>query len=570
MKKVNVLTALMAVVSFVCGNVVLTGCSEQKAIAPDPVIKTQTEYKTLTNTIAVGNYGYWSDGKLVVNGTTAVTASITPDSLIMEKPAAEHKASQIVSASTNYWKDSNGNGFSGSLHTYDVEGLTIGAAITPAEQFSKLTNIHPKVSMVEVFFRLQGSFEFLLQDGKIDYQQFDLPINGMYFLSDPTVDVQTITKDSIQIQWKDSIIYKDSVVYVDRIEKIEINHNHNRIVVSGLGYANIFFSVDDAWMKWNVTLDSTFIGRTEENFGKATVLTSGQTGFTSDDTQRGVYTSSASGMNATATTNGISFTSTGDNSLKMGTVSIDVNVDFTNTNGEKATETISVNPFYFHKLIVKAEPSVVTPEITTEHVYEVDTVPSVVKDSEGHITGEKLRVTVKKDGEVWFKAQYMRWETGLLNPTITGTQVGGNNQLRATEHNWDEYKVEGWWGSEDLKGATLTAYAREFHFNTPFPKVPGFGGSEEAVAKSNIVFGTRDFYLKDAETGWELSIPAGKMDVKVIQDEVGTDEAAKAEINARGLEYEYCGTHFLSVEQYVNGKLVNTQSRNEQLLSPKN
>ena len=557
---------------FMCGSMVLTSCSEQKAIPSEPIVKMQTEYKTLTNTIAVGNYGYWSDGKLVVNGTTAVTASITPDSLIKEKPAAEHKASQIVSASTNYWTDSNNNGFTGELRTYEVEGLTLGAAITPAEKFSKLTNIHPKVSMVEVFFRLQGSFEFLLQDGKIDYQQFDLPINGMYFLSDPTVEVQTITKDSIQIQWKDSIIYKDSVVYVDRIEKIEINHNHNRIVVSGLGYANIFFSVDDAWMKWNVTLDSTFIGRTEENFGKASVLSSGQTGFTSDDTQRGVYTSSASGMNATATTNGIGFTSTGDNSLKMGTVSIDVNVDFTNTNSEKATETISVNPFYFHKLIVKAKPEDVTPPVVvTDHSYTVDTVRTAVKDSEGNIIGEKMRITVMRDDSVTWKVQYLTWETGLLSGTLTGTQVGGNNMLRPTELSDEIYTKDDWDGTDRTrKGFAITAKGVQYHFVTPFPKVPGFGGSEESVAMSNIIFGTRSCTFEDPETGWGFTIPGGEVSVKIVFDEVGTDDEAKAEVNGRGMAYEYVGTHYLIIEQMVDGKRVTSQERKENLLFPKN
>lgn len=554
------LTALMAVVSFVCGSSLFSSCSMQKnEDEPQVVEKVKTEYvnkeieKIIGNTLVAQTLN--DRLEVLYNGKLALTASVAPDSLTMTLPIAQHTASTIDGAD-NHWRDSHGMGFTGIKTQTTLDGLDLTADIMPADPFSGIVPIHRYVTMLNGNFNLEG-MATLTATG--ESKTFSIPVpSGRYFMCDDSVEVRTITETEYQIVYRDTTEY----VYIDK----------DLIIVNGFGYGSIDFTVGQKSFSFRLDLDSTIIHRSENEWGVAKKVDANDNGFSLSDKQVGRYTVRENGINLKSVSfvgEAASFIKLND-VFKYGTATVKVVASYNDESGEKVTREFTVGGSYFHEKAVEKQPDVVTPEII-EHVYEVDTVRVDVKDSEGNLTGQKMRVTIKKDGESWYKAQYMIWETGLANPTLTGTQVGDNKMLRPTTYGKpEEYHAEGWWGEENVKGATTTAYSLQYKFRTAFKAVPGFGQSEESIAETNLIFGKRDFHITDAETGWELSIPAGKMDVKIIQDEVGTDEQAKAEVNGRGLEYEYIGTHYLSFDQYVGGVKVNSQSRAENLLYPKN
>lgn len=568
MRKHFSLASIIAAVSFICGGFVCTSCSEQQAIAPEPkFIKGDTEYITETVTKVIDNIVVWDGEHILYNGATALTASVAPDSLTLIMPAEQHKASDIADfLGDNRWTDTNGNAFTGTLNQTKLEGLELTASINPAAKFSTLTKIHDKVSMVKAQFMLEG-MATLTETGKS--KSFSLPVqNGTYFLCDTSVAVRVVNHETIKIEYKDSIVVKDSIIYQDRVEYIRIDKDAT--VVSGFGYGSILFAYGDKSFSFRFDLDKMNILRQENEWGIAAKESESRNGFNLSDTQIGKYTVRENGISLESVNfSGVSFIRLND-TFQYGTANVTVVTSYNDENGTAQTRTFTVGGSYLHELEAKAEPEVVTPEVVTEHTYDVDTVRVDVKDSEGNLTGKKMRVTIKRDGEVVFKGQYMACEWGLMTATLTGTQVGEAKMLRNTSITPEAYNQDGWSGTEDLKGATLTATAKQFKMRTAFPKVQGFNGSEESVAESNIIFGTRNFYWKDAETNWSLTITEGEMQVKVVEDEVTFNEAAKNEVNNRGLEYIYIGSHKLTVEQYVGGQMVNVQSREEYLLSPKN
>lgn len=580
MKKVQFSASLCAAIAFVFGMVVLTSCADQQNALTRSFEPTNTE--TVHDTIPgekeiVNQYSYVQDGKFYVNNQLAQENLVEATPKVLYRNLDEPMAQPILSADgPNRWHDSNGVSFEAKQVNHSVTGLTMGTAINPESMLAQVDTLHKKLLHVSYDFRNKGFEEVLADDGKV--ARFDINHavpDGSYFVTDSTTRIQFVDRETIKIEY-DTVyvdVVRDSLIEKTITEYVQVNHDNSEIVVSGLGYAEVFFKVDDAWYHWYCALDSAFINRTKDDFGKATLTLSNQDGFTATDKQIGRYTTEAEGMTGTVSTNGISFTSTGNSSLSMGTVNIGLSINFTNKNGEADVKDVNVKPFYFHQLEeVKAEPQDETPVVVVDptHSYEVDTVRVAVRDSENRLTGEKMRVTIKRDGETLFKGQYMAKEWGLMTATLTGTQVGEARKLRDTSVTPEDYNAEGWSGTEDLKGATLTATAKQFKLRTAFPKVAGFNGSEESIAESNIIFGTRNFFWKDSETNWSLTITEGEMSVKVVLDDVDFNETAKAEVEARGLQYIYIGSHKLSIEQYVGNVKVNDQFREEYLLTPKN
>ena len=575
--------ALMLVVFFVCGGFV--SCSEQVNLdEPEKIevpVPGPTQFvdrtKTIRQIIQDVFVGQTNKNGLEYryNGMAARHASVTPAQKILYQPAEEQSEPTLEPKGDGLWIDSNGNEFTATEENYQLDSCVLNASIVGKEKMS-LFRIHPQVAEVIADFSDEGMVTDQ-RTGKSAIFSMSIP-NVSYFVADSTVRVQWKTETEIVIEHDTTYVIRDSIRTETITEYVSINREKNLAIINGFGYAELRFFRDGKTFVFRMDLDKTNILREENAWGIADKLSESLNGFELTDSQIGRYAVTKNGVNLESIMlQGVTFQKLND-IFKYATVTTKVAFSYTE-DGEYVQEAYEVSASYFHELEVKAEPSVVTPDINPNpFTYNVDSVRSDVKDSEGHLIGQKMRLTITRneDGKKW-KIQYLAWETGLLNPTITGTQVGGNSLLRATSWGDSEYTAEGWSGTDTSReGFTIVASSKEYKFRTPFPKVPGFGGSEESVAESNIIFGTRSCTFIDPEnTSYSFTISAdgissNETSVKIVEDQVGTDEAAKAEINARGLEYEYCGTHFLSVEQYVGGKLVLTQSRAEQLLYPKN
>jgi len=584
MKKNMNLTALMLVVSFVCGSMVLTSCSEQVNLdEPEKVevpVPGPTEYIDRTKTIKqiIDNVFTAQTNKdnleYRYNGILARRSWVTPAQKILYQPAEEQSEPTLEPKGDGRWIDSNGNEFTATEENYQLDSCVLNASIVGKEKMS-LFRIHPQVAEVIADFTDQGMVTDM-RTGKS--ATFSMPIpNVSYFVADSSVQVRWKTETVIEIQHDTTYVdvVRDSIITKTVTEYVTINREKNLAIVNGFGYGELRFFRDGKTFVFRMDLDKTNILCEENAWGIAEKLSADLNGFNLTDAQVGHYTVTKDGVNLeNILFQGVTFQKLND-IFKYGTVTTKVAFSYVE-DGESIREEYEVSASYFHEKEVKAEPEVVVPEVTNEHTYVRDSTFSAVKDSEGNVIGEKVRLTVTRDDQKVWKIQYLRWETGLLCPTLTGTQVGGNSPLRATSWTDSEYTAEGWSGVDTSReGFTVTATSKEYKFRTSFAKVPGFGGAEESIAECNIIFGTRTCTFKDAETGYTFTISAdgvgeNQTSVKIVEDQVGTDEAAKAEVNGRGLQYEYCGTHFLSVEQYVGSKLVLTQSRAENLLYPKN
>jgi hypothetical protein len=494
--------------------------------------------------------------EIIYNGDLALTASVKPDSLTMVLPVAQHTPSTIT-GDNNRWKDSHGMGFTGSVNQTQLEGLNLVAYLKPASPFSDTLRIHRYVTMLDGEFLLEG---YATDEKTGKSSTFSIPVpTGRYFMCDDSVEVQKITETEYQIVYRDTTEY----IHIDR----------DLIIVNGIGYGTINFIYGEKSFEFRMDLDSLSILRKEAEWGVATKVFEDRNGFNLSDKQHGKYTVKENGVsmkNVSLNSETIPFVKLND-TFKYGTNAVNVRISYTDKTGEEQVRTFQVSGYYFHEKAVEKTPDVVTP-VVTGYTYTVDKSTKIVDHTaDGSTYGEKMtvKVTRDQDGKIW-KYQFMMWETGCLLPTVTGTQVADTVILRR-DYRPEDYSKDGWAGTfNEREGFTRVATAKAYLYDTYFKAVEGFSKKEHA-AHSQIVFGTSTVTFTDAETGYTETIyTAGTTDIKVVEDEVIYDNAAETRVNSRGLEYHYIGSHKLSVEQFVNGEKVYSQTRNEDLLAPNN
>lgn len=212
--------------AFVAATVSLfTSCAEELSIAPEPetIVKTNTvevpvliEQDKLVNIIS----NVYFDGKTILVGDkVAATVDVAHKEPVIEMPSDKHSAATITSSNDMEWRDSNGQLTNGTFNVYDGDNYEIFGTLYPAANYSTLTKVHPKVSVVNTHHVFEGSVNVTVAE-ETKSKSFNFDLARQYFLVDPTVDVEIInhtdTVTNIVVE-RDTIINNVTVIERDTI-----------------------------------------------------------------------------------------------------------------------------------------------------------------------------------------------------------------------------------------------------------------------------------------------------------------------------------------------------------------
>jgi hypothetical protein len=220
-------------VFMVCFGAVLTSCSGseemKQVLGPQP-----TEY--------IDNYVYIDRDKLVnvisnvyfdgenmtINGTKVMGADVQHTLPIIEMAASEHAAAAVLTDNGEELHDSNGQ-LTREILTITPSkdnSYSIFAELKPADEYSTLTSLHKKVSMVTTRHNLTGHVSTTVADDTKS-ADFNFKLNRSYLLVDPSVDTKIIntTDTLIQVEVRvdtlvNNVEIHDTTVVVNNVETI--------------------------------------------------------------------------------------------------------------------------------------------------------------------------------------------------------------------------------------------------------------------------------------------------------------------------------------------------------------
>jgi hypothetical protein len=227
----NIVRAMMSVC--VLGGMVSSCADEVDLREPDVQVKTQNvEVPVLIEQDKLvyinETYNAWFDGThLAVNGTIAMTTDVEHTLPVIEMAAEEHKAATITDANNLLWKDSNGQTTNGKLDKIESNdgSYELFAALTPSADYSTLTSLHKKVSMVTCNYELTGNLLLHTNNGDIS-NPIDFKMQRPYLLVDPSVDIEIVntTDTLVQIVVKtDTLVQEKVITKTDTVEvKVEV------------------------------------------------------------------------------------------------------------------------------------------------------------------------------------------------------------------------------------------------------------------------------------------------------------------------------------------------------------
>lgn len=222
--------------------VLFTSCAGELSNAPEPetIIKTNTvevpvliEQDKLVNIVS----NVYFDGKTILVGDkVAATVDVAHKEPVIEMEADKHAAATITSSNDMEWRDSNGQLTNGTFNVYDGDNYEIFGTLYPAANYSTLTKVHSKVSVVNTHHVFEGSVNVTVAE-ETKSKSFNFDLARQYFLVDPSVDVEVIhehtTDTLIQVVVKtdtlvNTVTVRDTVTIVNNVEVVK----HDTITVT--------------------------------------------------------------------------------------------------------------------------------------------------------------------------------------------------------------------------------------------------------------------------------------------------------------------------------------------------
>jgi len=168
------------------------------------------------------------DGKTIVVGDkVAATVDVNHEMPIIEMPADEHAAASIVSDNDLDWYDSNGQHTVGTRNIVNGENYEIFGTLYPAANYSSITRVHPKVSVVNTHHVFEGSVNVTVAE-ETKSKSFNFDIARQYILSDPSVDTEIINTVDTLIQ---VVVKTDTLINTVIVEKHDTIINNITTVV---------------------------------------------------------------------------------------------------------------------------------------------------------------------------------------------------------------------------------------------------------------------------------------------------------------------------------------------------
>lgn len=498
------MSAFVAALLSVCGIVVLTSCqADSESVRTEYAAPKTIETPVLVYQDKLVNIvsNVYFDGKTIVVGDkVAATVDVNHEFPVIEKPADEHKAATITASSDLYWNDSNGQNTTGTLNIVAGNNYEIFGTLYPAANYSTITKVHPKVSVVNTHHTFEGSVNVTVEnDTKSKSFNFDLA--RQYFLVDPTVDVEIVnthtTDTLIQVVVKtdtliNTVTVRDTVTIINNVEVVK----HDTVTVEKtvtltdtikveverfVKGADVVKSVvnDFGFSKATMTLGSKqllaveirhqypILDVEESILGSANFSNVAALSWDGTDGQKTNATVNAQGC----TVDGVDYLRSEINTLIAGSL-VQVRTlyrvygTYKNENGDICNFEMELAPSYLQKY----DAPVVTPQIEDKPMYR-----GIIRK----VTAEGLKLMTKPVVQKW-NSETGAWEDvrtcsrsciGMSgSPSGLDLFVKSAKIVEETENSWNYSGNDATWAGDDTKsdGTIITKRTKVYEFNHMF------------------------------------------------------------------------------------------------------
>lgn len=573
--------SVMATVVVVFG---MFSCSEEWSNAPEPVVKTNNievpvlvERDKLVNIVS----NVFFDGKTIVVGDkVAATVDVEHEMPVIEMPSDKHSAATITSSNDMEWRDSNGQNTTGTLNIYDGDNYQIFGTLYPAANYSTLTKVHPKVSVVNTHHTFEGSVNVTVAE-ETKSKSFNFDLARQYFLVDPTVDVEIInhtdTVTNIVVE-RDTIINNVTIVKRDTIINNVTTIVHDTItvtntvtvtdtvtveverfvkgadvvksVVNDFGFSNGTMTLGDKQLlAVEIRHQFPLLSVDKDVLGSANFSNVAALRWDGSDKQITTATVSAQGCQV----DGVSylrseFKSLVENSLVQVRTIYKVWGTYKNENNDVLPFEMELAPSY-----VQSYEEVVSENNAPVYRYEVE---ESYKDKESNgVKTRKLTVKVSKFDEnnnvvqswkllrnVVISGHVSGYDLYVMNTAIVNKVYTDEDDARP-EYNYTNVPIEGNEQFTETMNTHLWRYQNHWVSDA----------KGDIYTDSHLLFQSCVITFRDGNFTWTSK--SFKKDAEVVYDKIDTDsDLVGKTTTTNGRNYTYGGTHRLTVKNIVDGE----------------
>ena len=534
----KIMSAFVAALVCVCGIVFMTSCEGSEEIK-ETQAKPETEYiDRITyidrdKLVNIMNNVYFDGENMTINNTVGLHVDINHTYPTIEMPAADHAAAIITDSNDLRWSDTNGQLTTGTLNITPSRDNSyfINATLTPAENYSTIKSLHPKVSLITTQHNLNGDVATVV-DGTTQSKDFSFKLNRSYLLVDPSVDTKIIntTDTLIQVEVRvdtlintvevhdtvtivnnvevikhDTITVTNTVTVTDtltvEVEKFVKGADINKSVVNDFGYSVGTLTLGDKRLL-QVTLRHAepVLNVTKEQLGNASFAGAGNLVWNGTDTQ--VTTGTKDANNVTVKSFDFvrcEYTKVSETMYIVRTI-YNVTGSFYNENSDLCEFSMELAPSYLQKYEAPAEPAIVTPETTKYR----GIIRSLSVDGLKLMTKPVLQ-TWNSTSNAWEDVKtFKRACVGMSgSPSGLDLFVKGKKILEETENSWWYTGEDATWTGDDPKsdGVIVSKRTKVYEFNHMF--------EADAVANGKVGPATQLYVMRAEKV--QLPDPDGNM-----------------------------------------------------------
>jgi len=586
MKKIFNASLVLVTLAVVCVANLFCACAGETDLRePETIVKTKNvEVPVLIEQDKLvyinQTYNCWFDGKhLAVNGTMAMTADVEHSLPVIEMPVENHKAAEIVSNNELSWKDNNGQQTNGTLNKIESNdgSYELFAALTPAANYSTLTSLHKKVSMITCNYELTGNLLLHTNDGDIS-NPIDFKMQRPYLLVDPSVDVEivnhtdTITNiivktdtlintvivekhdtliNNVVTEVHDTVTVTNTVTVTDTltvtVEKFVKGSDVNTVVMNDFGGSIATMTLGERQLL-QVTLrhENPILDVEKSVFGNVSFSNTAALKWNGTDTQKTNGTVNAQGC----TVNGVEYLRaeySDISGMKQVRTIYRVWGTYLNENGDTKEFSFEMAPSYLQSY------TEVVPQ-NTEDVIRYEVVDTYKDKTAGDVKVKKLTLKVTKFVN---DVETEKW-TYVGNVVISGYVAGydmyvaNTNVLRKDytdaedfdpTYNYSNRPVTGNEKFSETMSSHIWSYKNFFRAHS--------GG--EVNTNSEIRFQTMVVTFTDGDFSWTSK--SFEKNVEVTYDQIDNDSDLQGTTREEsGRHFTYGGTHRLTVKNLVDGE----------------
>lgn len=425
------------------------------------------------------------DGKTIVVGDkVAATVDVNHEFPVIEKPADEHAAATITASNDLYWNDSNGQNTTGTLNIVAGDNYEIFGTLYPAANYSTLTKVHPKVSVVNTHHTFEGSVNVTVEnDTKSKSFNFDLA--RQYFLVDPTVDVEIVNThttdtliqvvvktdtliNTVVVEKHDTTVVEKTVTLTDTI-KVEVERfvrgaDVVKSVVNDFGFSKATMTLGSKQLlAVEIRHQYPILDVEESILGSANFSNVAALSWDGTDGQKTNGTVNAQGC----TVDGVEYLRSEANTLLAGSLAqirtiYRVYGTYKNENGDICNFEMEMAPSYLQKYEAAPTPQVEKP------MYR-----GIIRK----VSAEGLKLMTKPVVQKWNGSAWEDVRTcsrsciGMSgSPSGLDLFVKSAKIVEETENSWNYSGNDATWAGDDTKsdGTIITKRTKVYEFNHMF------------------------------------------------------------------------------------------------------